>query len=128
MKRVSFLQHLEPRRDVGSVIVAHVRRDAEIGREKCRSQFRHQLFARIAFVAEALAPEIPRQALLVLGPVHAFMRERGSVALGVAESLERRHLDEIGALGVVGAIAAVADHGAGRGEECVGCFEALCDR
>jgi hypothetical protein len=58
----------------------------------------------------------------VLGPVATFMCECRRVALGVAESFERRHLYDIGALGVIGAIAAMADLGAGRQ------FDALCDR
>ena len=54
-----------------------------------------------------------------------FMRERGGVALGVAERLEGRHLHVIRAFGVIGAGAAVADVGAGRGKEPVGALDAL---
>jgi hypothetical protein len=71
------LQYGQPAPDIGGVIVAHLRRDTEISRQERRAEFRNQLFARVAFVAEALAPEIPRQALLMLGPVDAFMRELG---------------------------------------------------
>ena len=54
-----------------------------------------------------------------------FVRQRGGVALGVAEGLEGRHLHIVRAFGVIGAGAAVADVGAGRGKEPVGGFDAL---
>jgi hypothetical protein len=38
------LQHLKPWRDVGGMVFAHLRRDAEIGRREGRSQLGHQLF------------------------------------------------------------------------------------
>ena len=44
------------------------------------------------------------------GPVRALVSERGVEALGIAENLDRRHLDGVGTGGVVGAISAVADH------------------
>ena len=66
----------------------------------------------------------PGQALLVLGRVGQFMRQRGGVAFGVAEGLEGRHLHVIRTLGVKGAGAAVPDIDTGRGEEPVGAFDA----
>ena len=53
------------------------------------------------------------------------MRERGVKALGVAEGLDRRHLDVVGFLRVVGPVAAVADVGLRAGEECLGMGDAL---
>ena len=44
-------------------------------------------------------------------PVRQFMGERGVIALGVAEGLERRHLHVVEFLRVIGAIAAVLDGG-----------------
>ena len=92
-------------------------------REERGTELGDQLLAGIAFVAVALAPEVPAEALRMLGPVREFMRERRGVALGIAERLERRHLHIVGAFGVIGAVAAVADVGAGRGEEPVGRFD-----
>ena len=107
------------------MIVADLRGDREIGTEKGRSELGDEFFLRIAFVAEPHAPKIPHQALLVLRPVREFMRQRGGVALGIAEGLEGRHLHIIGAFGVVGARAAVTNDGAGRGKEPVGRIDAL---
>ena len=45
------------------------------------------------------------------------MRERGVIALGVAERLEGRHLHEIGADIVISHAAAMADVSVGRGKE-----------
>ena len=62
-------QRLQPRGDIGSVILAHLRGDAEIGSEKSRSELGNQFLGRIPFVAKPLPPEIPRQPARVLGPV-----------------------------------------------------------
>ena len=53
------------------------------------------------------------------------MRERGVKAFGVAEALDRRHLDVVGFLRVVGPAAAVTDIGAGGCEERLGVIDAL---
>ena len=57
-----------------------------------------------------------------------LVRARRGVALDIAERLAGRHLNEVGTFGVIGAIAAVADHGAGRIEEAVSGLDALYDR
>jgi hypothetical protein len=59
------------------------------------------------------------------GGVHAFMRERGGVALGVAEGFEGRHLHMVRTFGIKGAGSAVTDDGAGRGKGSVRAFAAL---
>ena len=52
-----------------------------------------------------------------------LVRQRRRVALGIPERLEGRHLHIVGAFGVVGAGAAVADDGTGRGKEPVGALD-----
>ena len=52
------------------------------------------------------------------------MRERGVVALGVAEAFDGRHGDEVGLAGVVGARSTDADVGLGVGEERLGVVDA----
>ena len=101
------------------MILANLRRDPDIGRQKGRSQLGHQFLRRIAFIAEPLAPEIPCQPGRVLGPVGQFMRQGGGMALGIPEGLEGRHLDMVAAFGVVGARPTLPDVGAGAGEEPV---------
>jgi hypothetical protein len=60
------LQHLKPRRDVGRMVCANLRRDAEIGREEGRTELGDQLFQSIAFVAVAHTAHVTRQALVML--------------------------------------------------------------
>ena len=49
------LQDLQPRRDIGGVVVAGFRRDAKIGAEKRRADFGNKLLHRIARIGETLA-------------------------------------------------------------------------
>ena len=114
------LQGLQPMADIGGVILANLRRDPEIGAEEGGTELGDEFFLRVAFIAKPHAPEIPCEALLVFRPVRDLMRQRGGVALGVAEGLEGRHLHMVGAFGIEGAGAAMADVGAGRGKEPVG--------
>jgi hypothetical protein len=111
--------------DICGVILANFRRDPEIGAEEGRTELGDEFFLRVAFIAKPRAPEIPCEALLMFRPVRDLMRKCGGVALGVAESLKRRHLHVVGAFGVEGARPAVADDSAGRGKEPVGSFDAL---
>lgn len=119
------LQDRQPGRDVGGVILAHLRRDAEVGRQKRGPQLGNQFLACVAFITPAHAAKIARKAPLVLGPVRQLVRERCGVALRIPKGLEGRHLHIVRLLGVVGARPAVADVGAGRGEKPVGGVEAL---
>ena len=57
------------------------------------------------------------------GPVSELMSLRRGVALGVAERLRHRELDDICAGRVVRPVAAVTDDGAGRGEEVFGSLD-----
>lgn len=90
------------------VIFANLRRQIEVGGEERRAQFGDEFFHRIAFIANALAPEIAAEASGMARPVRAFMGERGVIAFGVAERLERQHLHMIGRRAVESLIAAVA--------------------
>jgi hypothetical protein len=59
----------------------------------------------------------------VLGRVGELMRQRGGMAFGIAEGLERRHLHVIRTFGVIGADSTMADIDAGRGKEPVGALD-----
>ena len=54
-------QDLQPRGDIGRMVLAGLRRDAEVGAEKRRADFGHELFHGIARIAEPLAAEIPME-------------------------------------------------------------------
>ncbi len=71
------LQDREPGGDIGGVVRPDFWRDTEIAGEESGPEFGDEFFAGIAFVAMGHPPEVPGQAAVVLGPVHAFM---GNVA------------------------------------------------
>ena len=52
-----FSQDLQPRGDIGGMVLAGLRRDAEVGAEKRRADFGHEFFHGIARIAEALPPK-----------------------------------------------------------------------
>ena len=106
------------------MVFARLRSDAQGGTEERSSQLGDEFFLRVAFITPLLAPEVPRKPRRVLRPVRHFMGESGVIALGIAEALERRHLDVIGFLRVVCAIAAVTDGGLASGEEAFGTLDA----
>src|SRR5439155_24104959 len=58
-------------------------------------------------------------------PVSELVGLRRGVALGVAERLRNRELDDIWAGRVVGPVAAVTDNSAGRGEKVFGSLDQL---
>ena len=49
------LEHLEPRRDIGTVIVTRFKTDLKICAEERAAQFSNKFFGCIAFIAPALA-------------------------------------------------------------------------
>jgi hypothetical protein len=59
------------------------------------------------------------------GIMRQFVRKRRGIALGIAESLEWRHLHIVGTFGIEGAGAAVSDVGMGRGKEPLGMVKPL---
>ena len=63
------LQDLQPRRDIRRMIGTVFEAQPEIGAQERRTQFGNELFAGIAFIAEALAPEIAVKARSVFRPV-----------------------------------------------------------
>jgi hypothetical protein len=93
-------QGFQPMADIGGVILANFRRDPEIGAKESGTELGDQFLLRIAFIAKPHAPEIPCEALLMFRPVRDLMRQRGGVALGIAERLKRRHLHMVGAFGI----------------------------
>ena len=55
-------------------------------------------------------------------------RQRGGVAHGIAEGLERRHLHIVRTFGVIGARAAMMDVGAGRAKAAPTAWDQICGR
>jgi hypothetical protein len=60
---------LNPRRDVGSMILSHLRRQVEIGGKKRGTKLGDKLFHRVTFVAKTLAAKIAVEARRVTSPV-----------------------------------------------------------
>lgn len=114
------VKYLEPRSDVGRMIVADFVRDPEICTQKCRAEFGDELFTRIAFVTPYLLTEVPGQAIDRLRPVDGLMAENAHEALRVWEILHLRHLDEVAGLLVKGTIPAVANAGTRSREKFLG--------
>lgn len=119
------LQNLQPFGDIGSVILAHFRRDVEIRAQECACNLRDQFFACITFIAPLLAAEVTVEARRVLCPVRRLMRERCIEALRVPECLDRRQLNIVTVSAVIGPVAAVADVRFCCSEECVSLGDAL---
>src|SRR6202051_1324486 len=86
------LQDLDPRRDIGGVIVANLRRQVEIGGKEGGAKFGDKLFHGVSFGAIALAPEVAVKSRRVTSPVRRLMRARRVIALGIAKRLDGRHL------------------------------------
>ena len=63
------LEDFEPVAEIRGVVLAEVGRDAEIGAEEGGTQFRNQLLAGIAFIAEAVAAQVTGETCLVARPV-----------------------------------------------------------
>ncbi len=68
---------------------------SKVGGQEGGAKLGDKLFHGVAFIAEALSPEVAVEAGGVAGPVGAFMRKRGVIAFRVAERLKRRHLHVI---------------------------------
>src|SRR6202035_4703626 len=119
------LQHLDPRRDIGGVVFANLRREFEVGTKESGTELGDKLLDGVAFIAEPLAAEVAVKARRVARPVRSLMRERGVIALGVAEALERRHLHVVVRDAVVSHRPALSDGGACRGKEPFRTLDAL---
>jgi len=96
------------------MVGARRRRDGEIGAEEGSAQFGDEFLGGIAMIAPALAPHIAGEARRVPGPVSEFVQERGVIAFGIKEALERRHLHPVGLDSIESPVAAVIDASAGR--------------
>ena len=66
-------QDLEPRGDIGGMVLACLRRDAEISAEKRRADFGHEFLHGIARIAEALAVEVPMETGGMTRPMRHLM-------------------------------------------------------
>ena len=114
------LQHAEPVAEIGSVVVARLRRDTEVTAQERGPDLGDQFFTGITCVAELPMPEVPVEAGRVFRPVRQLVCQRRVIALGIRKGREGRHLYVIGIGGVVRPIPAVANVGTGVGEEPVG--------
>lgn len=81
-----FLQHLQPVRQIGRMVLAHLRRHAERGAEESGTQFGHQLLKGVGLITEALA-KLSRHAALMARPADKLVRLDGGVALRIPERL-----------------------------------------
>ena len=99
------------------MVLADLRREFEIGAQECGPQLGHQFLVGIALVAPALAAEVAIEARRMFRGVNTLMRESPVKAFGITEALDRRQLDVVGFLRVVGPAAPVADVEARCGEE-----------
>ena len=63
------LEDLEPVAEIGGMVFPDVGCDAEVGAEESGTEFRNQLLAGIAFIAEALAAQVTGKTCVMLGPV-----------------------------------------------------------
>jgi hypothetical protein len=99
--------------------------DPEIRAKEAASELGDQLFARAFASILAVTAEIAIDAMSGCGPVNGLVRPDGDIRLGVAKTLDGRHLDMIGRGGVERAGAAVPNDGAGVGEESVSMRVAL---
>src|ERR1700722_18502846 len=61
-------QHLDPRRNIGGVILANLRRQVEVRRKEGGAKLREFLHS-VAFIAPALPPEIPVETRRVASPM-----------------------------------------------------------
>ena len=107
------------------MILPDFRGDPEVGAKEGAAKLGNKLFTGVTGIPPFHPPHVAGKALVVLRPVGELMRQRGGVALSVAERLEGRHLHIVRAFGIKGAGAAVADIGTGRGKEPVGGLDAL---
>jgi hypothetical protein len=62
-------EHLEPGGDVGGVVLAYFRSEAEIGAQEGGTQLGDEFLHAIGFIAEAFAAELAGKPRWVLGPV-----------------------------------------------------------
>ena len=100
-----------------------LRHDAEVRAEEACAEFGDKFFPGALAAVLRISAEVAIDTMRGRRPVHALVRERRSVALGVAEALERRHLDEVERRCVVRLVAAMPDRRADVGEERVGVCE-----
>ncbi len=67
-------QNLEPALNIGCMVAARFWRQLKIGTQESGTEFGHKLFAGVAFVAPAFAPQIAVKTAGVLRPVSANAR------------------------------------------------------
>ena len=77
-------QDFQPLVDVPSVVLANLRRDAQIRTEKRGAQLGDKLFYRVAFIAESFPAKITIEPRRMSRPVRQFVGQRRRVAFRVA--------------------------------------------
>ena len=97
-----------------------LRDNAKVSAKEAAPELSDQLLTRAFAAILAVPAEIAIVAMRRSGPVNSLVRPDGDVGRRVAKALDRRHLNVIGRRCVEGACAAVANDGAGIGEEGVG--------
>src|SRR5262249_10531640 len=89
------LQDLKPAANVGGVVAAWLRGDAEIAAEEGGPDFGNQLLAGVPFIGELLAAKVAVKSGGVPCPVGHLVGECRVIALGIPERNELGHLHEI---------------------------------
>lgn len=77
-------QQVELVPEIGSVVIADFRGDAEVGAEESGFQFRNQSLPRISCVSKSFRAEIAVKAVLCLGSVRQLMQGGRVIAFLVA--------------------------------------------
>src|SRR5262245_50929638 len=91
----------------------------KIGAKESGSQFGNEFLGGVGFISEP-SVKLAVQPMRCAAPVNAFMTQRGVIGGGVAKDFEVGELNEV-SLGIVkGAVSAVPDLRAQRGEEILG--------
>src|SRR3954453_23443578 len=99
--------------------------DTKVRAEEARAKFRNQLFTGALAAILCVAAENAINAMRSRSPMHAFMRERVGISLGVTKTFEQRHLDDVERWCEESLVTAMPDGRAGVGEEGVHMRDAL---
>jgi hypothetical protein len=116
-------EDVQPRSDVGCMILARVQIELEIRTQERSSKLSDQFLHGIAFAAEAMSTEVTIKPAGASSPVRAFVRKCRVVAIRIPEADERRHLDGVAGDAVVRAISAMTDDCTKRCEEPLRAFD-----
>lgn len=111
-------QQRQPGREVGRVVGVGRAREPEVGQYEGGAELGHEFLGGVGAGSEP-AGEVAGEAVGGAGPVHEFVGERAGMARGRAEGGARRQVDRVSGREVAGAVAALVDLRAGRGDKGV---------